>query len=345
MKKIFKEISSFLMFFILITLNSSLVVVFYSSISKRNQHEIAILILIFIIITSLLCTLIDLIRRKLVNDKPVNDIINATKEMAKGNFDIYLVTSGKNQLANYDLIKQNLNLLAKELSTNEVLKNDFIANVSHEIKTPLAVINNYIYLLKNQTIDKEEKNYYLDEINKAIVKLTALVSNILKLNKLENNQLELNELPFNLSESLINQILQYETAIDEKNITLECDIEENIQFISEESYVEIIWSNLISNAIKFSHQNGIIKIKLTKENDFVIFQISDNGIGMDQKVGKHIFDKFYQGDISHAKEGNGLGLALVKSVINIIGGTISVESEINKGTCFTVKLRGNINGR
>lgn len=345
MKKIFKEISSFLMFFILITLNSSLVVVFYSSISKRNQHEIAILILIFIIITSLLCTLIDLIRRKLVNDKPVNDIINATKEMAKGNFDIYLVTSGKKQLANYDLIKQNLNLLAKELSTNEVLKNDFIANVSHEIKTPLAVINNYVYLLKNQTIDKEEKNYYLDEINKAIVKLTALVSNILKLNKLENNQLELNELPFNLSESLINQILQYETAIDEKNITLECNIEENIQFISEESYVEIIWSNLISNAIKFSHQNGVIKIKLIKENDFVIFQISDNGIGMNQKVGKHIFDKFYQGDISHAKEGNGLGLALVKSVINIIGGTISVESEINKGTCFTVKLRGNINGR
>ena len=144
---------------------------------------------------------------------------------------------------------------------------------------------------------------------------------------------------FNLSESIINQIVQFEELIEQKEIELICDIEEDLYIISEESYLEIIWNNLISNAIKFTEPKGTIKISLKKvENKYQII-ISDTGIGMDKETGAHIFDKFYQGDTSRSKEGNGLGLALVKRVIDLLGGSISVESEINKGTTFIVIVK------
>ena len=168
---------------------------------------------------------------------------------------------------------------------------------------------------------------------------------LMKLNKLENQRLKIDLKQFNLSESITNQILNYETLIENKNIELECNIEEDINIISEETYLEIIWSNLISNAIKFTDNNGKIFISLIKLNNEIIFKIKDTGCGIDSETGKNIFEKFYQGDTSHSKEGNGLGLALVKKVIDILGGQIKVESEKGIGTTFTVKLKGDNNGR
>lgn len=346
MKKLTKGIVGYLFFFGLLTLNSSLAVVFYSTIENKPKGTIAILILIFIIISSLVCTLIDVIRRKIQIEKPANDILQATKQMAKGDFNVLLLPDHKfNNYTRYDLIKEDLNFLAKELSKNEILKNDFISNVSHEIKTPLAVIQNYAKALTNKNLDEETKEKYLNSLQNACKKLSDLITNILKLNKLENQRLKIDLKQFNLSESITNQILNYETLIENKNIELECNIEEDINIISEETYLEIIWSNLISNAIKFTDNNGKIFISLIKLNNEIIFKIKDTGCGIDSETGKNIFEKFYQGDTSHSKEGNGLGLALVKKVIDILGGQIQVESEKGIGTTFTVKLKGDNNGR
>ena len=346
MKKLTKGIVGYLFFFGLLTLNSSLAVVFYSTIENKPKGTIAILILIFIIISSLVCTLIDVIRRKIQIEKPANDILQATKQMAKGDFNVLLLPDHKfNNYTRYDLIKEDLNFLAKELSKNEILKNDFISNVSHEIKTPLAVIQNYAKALTNKNLDEETKEKYLNSLQNACKKLSDLITNILKLNKLENQRLKIDLKQFNLSESITNQILNYETLIENKNIELECNIEEDINIISEETYLEIIWSNLISNAIKFTDNNGKIFISLIKLNNEIIFKIKDTGCGIDSETGKNIFEKFYQGDTSHSKEGNGLGLALVKKVIDILGGQIKVESEKGIGTTFTVKLKGDNNGR
>ena len=167
------------------------------------------------------------------------------------------------------------------------------------------------------------------------------VENILRLNKLENQKLIPEIKRFNISELIINKIIQYESIIEEKNIELDVNIQEDLYINSEESYIEIIVNNLLTNAIKFTNEKGTISVSLQKNKNEYEIKVKDTGIGMNAETGKHIFDKFYQGDTSHHKEGNGLGLSLVKKVIDIIGGSISVESEINKGTTFIVLIKEN----
>ena len=241
----------------------------------------------------------------------------------------------------YDLIYENINTLATELSKNELLKNDFISNVSHEIKTPLAVIQNYAQSLNNKKLDDKKKEEYIKGLVEQTKKLSDLISNILKLNKLENQKIVAEKEKFNLSELVRTTTLQFEEMIENKGLDLECDIDE-IEIVSYQYLLEIVLNNLISNAIKFTNQ-GKIFISLKKQNQFVVVKVKDTGIGMDNEVGQHIFDKFYQGDKSRSTEGNGLGLALVKKVIDTIGGEISVESKVGVGTTFTIKLKQNIN--
>ena len=275
-------------------------------------------------------------------DRPLKEILHATELMSRGDFQVRCTTNHSyKDYDEFDLIKNDLNNMAKELSKSEVLKNDFIANVSHEIKTPLSIIQNYAKALENEQLPLEIKQKYLSNLQEACKKLNNLVTNILKLNKLENQKLALEITTFNLSESLTDQIIQYEELIDKKKLVLECDIEDNLFINSEKNYLEIIWNNLISNAIKFSNIGAKVCISLKKSIDEYVFTISDNGCGMDSETGAHIFDKFYQGDTSHSKEGNGLGLALVKKVIDVLGGSISVESEVGVGTTFTVNIKEN----
>lgn len=340
MSNLKKSIIGYVLFFLTIAFNAGLAVVIYSLIKDKDDLYIAVFLLFFIGYSSILCIVIDIIRRKFTVDKPVREIREATNKMARGNFNIDLTpTLSYKNYNTYDLIKMDLNKLALELSKNEVLKTDFISNVSHEIKTPLAVIQNYAKVLENNKLDEETRLKYLDSLQTACRKLSNLVTNILKLNKLENQDIIPEYKEFNLSESIINRILSFEQFIEKKNIELICDIEENIIINSEESYLEIIWNNLISNAIKFTEDNGTINIKLKKIGNEIVFTIKDTGCGIDSDTGMHIFDKFYQGDTSHSKEGNGLGLALVKKVIDALGGKISIESEIGVGTTFIVELK------
>lgn len=346
MKKFSYLIYGFLGFTLVTGFNVSIGVLIYSQVTDEENYKVAILLIGVILVNALFCSIIDVVRRKIMISKPVNEILNATNKLKKGNFNINLVTNHTYQeFDEFDIIKNDLNKVAKELARSEILKNDFIANLSHEIKTPLAVIKNYAKVLEDESISPEERKKYLYNLQEATKKLNALVTNILKLNKLEHQTLELEITNFNVSELLTEQILQFESLIATKDLKLEIDIEEDIYINSEQSYLEIIFNNLISNAIKFTNPNGTITIILKKKNNEYIFTFCDTGCGMDSETGMHIFDKFYQGDTSHAKEGNGLGLALVKRVIDLLGGEISVESEKGVGTTFKIIVKEIQNGR
>ena len=210
--------------------------------------------------------------------------------------------------------------------------------MSHELKTPLAVIRNYAKAISDPELDAESREKYAKTLLSASTRLSDLVSNILKLNKLENQQLKIDMQRFNLSDMLAESIITFESRIEEKQINLELDLGE-VYITSSSSLLEIVFNNLISNAVKFTDNGGTVSVSITERDGDVAVSVSDTGPGMTREVGMRIFEKFYQGDSSHSGEGNGLGLALVKKVIDILGGEISVTSEVGKGSSFTVVLK------
>ena len=329
-------------FFVLIAVIMQTAILVYDYIRERtdNLSLLAILILIEIIILATFCTLFDWVRRKITIERPTQKIVDATEKIAEGDFSTRLdVTHEYKKYNQYDLIMENLNKMAMELQKNEVLKTDFISNVSHEIKTPLAVIQNYASLLQDDTLDSETRKNYSKTLISASKRITDLITNILKLNKLENQEIQEKHEPFNLTESLANVVVDFEALIEKKNLKLNCDFDEVVIF-SSKSLLEIVWNNLLSNAIKFTPDGGKIDIFLKRTNKNVEIKVSDTGCGMTSETGSKIFEKFYQGDTSHSTQGNGLGLALVKKVIDILGGEIAVQSEVNKGSTFTILLKG-----
>ncbi len=328
-------------FFLLIAWVIQTAVVSYDFIRQRtdNNFLIAVLILVIIFILSAICTAIDVIRRKYMVDKPVAKILSATDRISRGDFDARVeINHTYDKYDEYDLIAENLNTMAKELSKSEILKTDFISNVSHELKTPLAVIESYTKCLSKQDIDAETREKYIETITSATSRLSKLVTNILLLNKLESQNLRPEISKFDLSELLTESILDYESIIEEKEIELSCEID-TLFVHSSPDFLKIVFNNLISNALKFTELGGKVSLKLMKTANGASVEISDTGCGIDPEVGTHIFEKFYQGDTSHSSEGNGLGLSLVKQVIDILGGEISVYSEKNKGTTFTVIIK------
>lgn len=324
------------------------VVFIFNAVNNRFSGDTATISIIMLLVCfglSLICSTIDALRRKFTVNAAVEQILNATEQITSGNFKVRLIPRHSyDRYDEFDVIMENLNQMASELSKNEVLKTDFISNVSHEIKTPLAIIQNYATALQNEKISKDEKVAYTKTLVQASARLNNLVMNILKLNKLENQKIIPETQQVRLDEMLAQTVFSFEDLIEEKNIELSCDIDE-VCINSVASYLEIIWNNLLSNAIKFTPNGGKIFIGLKNENDKAVVKFADSGIGMSEETGKRIFDKFYQGDTSRSKEGNGLGLALVKKVINVIGGNVKVESELNKGSTFTVTLNGVINDK
>jgi signal transduction histidine kinase len=234
---------------------------------------------------------------------------------------------------------EDFNKMAEELGSTETLKTDFITNVSHEIKTPLSVIQSYAVAIQDDDLSAGERHEYGQTIVEASKKMTELVTNILKLNKLENQEILPAPEPYALDEQLRQCVLSYEELWDKKNITLVGDDINEVTVAQDKSLLELVWNNLISNAIKFTDEGGTIILTLKEENGDAVVSVKDTGCGMSEDIEAHIFDRFYQGDASHSAEGNGLGLALVKKVIALIGGEISVMSLPEKGTVFTVKLR------
>ena len=330
----------FILLFVPILVINLFSVVIYRMAAGKGIAIVVLAMTGLALVAALICTIIDYIRRKLMIDRPLQEILYATKQLAKGNFKVRLIPHHSYEAYDeFDYIKDDLNKMAGELSKSEVLKTDFVSNVSHEIKTPVSVIMNYAKALDDDTLDKETRKKYLSILQDSCKSLSTLVTNILKLNKLENQKLNIEIERFNLSESLSSCILRFEDIIERKDILLECDIEEDLYINSNESYLELVWNNLISNALKFTEKDGTVKVYLKKIDDEYVIKVSDTGCGIDEETGKHMFDKFYQGDTSHQKEGNGLGLPLVKKVIDVLGGTIGIESEVGVGTTFTIIIK------
>ncbi len=278
-------------------------------------------------------------KRRLTIEKPVNRLLEATKEIKSGNFSVRLKPSKFFLRRNeFDIIFEDFNQMVEELSSIETLKTDFIANVSHEIKTPLAVIQNYTLMLQSQDLTEEERQSYLRNLSDASKRLSELITSILRLNKLENQQIFPQKERFNLSEHLCECLLLFEENIDSKELNIETNLDESIIIEADKELLSLVWCNLFSNAVKFNKQAGTIKAELYKQEDRIVVTVSDTGCGMSEEVQKRIFEKFYQADQSRTTTGNGLGLALAKRVVDIMEGEIKVESEIGKGTTITVEI-------
>ena len=292
-----------------------------------------------VVLITLLFGTIDYIRRKIMVERPVKIIIDATERIMQGDFNVRIKPMHGSGMEGFNQIGLAINKMAQELSGTETLRTDFIANVSHELKTPLAVMGNYATMLQRPGIPEEEKNDYAKAISEAARKLAQLITNILKLNKLENQQIFPQPKEFDLGEQLCEALLGFEDAWEAKNLEIETDIEEDVRIKSDPELLSLVWNNLISNAVKFTPPGGRIGVSLKTHGDTVTVAVSDTGCGIKPEVGQHIFEKFYQGDTSHATQGNGLGLALVKRVVDILNGEIGVQSIYGQGSTFTVRFK------
>lgn len=283
-----------------------------------------------------------LFTRKKIKDtyeEPLHKLAEATEMVANGDFSVYVPTLHTADKMDYlDVMILDFNKMVEELGSIETLKTDFVSNVSHEMKTPIAIIKNYAELLQMGQVSEAQRKEYGETIESAALKLSNLISNILKLNKLENQRITTEVKNYDICRQLCECILQFEDAWDEKEIELETEIEDAAVIRADNSLLELVWNNLISNAIKFTEPGGSIKICQVSDEKHVKVSISDTGCGIRRDSMNHIFDKFYQGDTSHSKEGNGLGLALVKRVLELMDGDIQVISEEGKGSTFTVTL-------
>ena len=266
--------------------------------------------------------------------RPLSHLAKAIREVAKGNFDVHVELRGVKELE--DLAK-GFNDMAKELGKIETLREDFVNNISHEFKTPLASIKGFAKLLTKPHLSEKERGEYLSIIISETERLSRLSSNVLLLSNLDNSSADKDRQSYSLDEQLRRATLLLEPQILKKQLDISATLDEVIITANEE-LLHHVWINLLENAIKFSHNQGIIKISLKQENTHAIVTIEDNGAGMDNEVQQRIFEKFYQGDSSRKTEGNGLGLALTKRIIALYNGRIEVASRLDKGTCFTISL-------
>ena len=286
--------------------------------------------------------LIQLILGKLL--RPLQSLVLALKTVAGGDLSVRLPED--NWWSEIRETNSSFNKMMKELNSLELLQSDFIQNVSHEIKTPLAAVRGYAFLLSSTDLSEEQKEY-VDRILAGSDQLSTLTGNILQLSKLENQQISPSYRDFLLDEQIRQIILTMEPLWSRKNLNLEIDLPE-CPFCGSEELLAQVWTNILSNAIKFTPENGTIRVTLHTDyqtdtesaEDFspVSVTIQDSGCGMTPEVQNHIFDKFYQGDRSHSGNGNGLGLALVQRILLLVGGSIEVSSEVGQGSCFTVTL-------
>ena len=337
------SIRSYIIFFLLVAFVVTCSMELFLStvnIDMNNIRNGAIYTFGNVLFLSLVLSVGDAIRRKLTIERPVKKILDATEKITNGDFSARNETNTRADSQNeFDAIIENLNKMAEELGGIETLRTDFISNVSHELKTPLAQMQNYATLLKSPDLSEEKRQEYATAIMMSTKRLSSLITNILKLNKLENQQIFPEFKEYNLSEQLCECLLNFETVWEQKNIEIETDMDEDVTVYSDPELLSLVWNNLLSNAFKFTDDGGKVSVSLTQDKDFISVSVADTGCGMTKATGEHIFDKFYQGETSHSIQGNGLGLALVKRVVDIIKSEISVQSEVDVGSTFTVKIR------
>ena len=274
-----------------------------------------------------------------VYEEPMLKLAEATKKVAEGDFSIYIAPLHTSDKMDYlDKMLVDFNRMVEELGSIETLKTDFFSNVSHEIKTPLATIQNTAELLGREELTEKQRGY-TDIIFQSSKRLADLISNILKLNKLEKQTITPAVETYDVCEQLVQCAIAYEPAWERKGLEFDADLADDFaQIFADPALMELVWNNLFSNAVKFTEPGGTIFLSEKTEGNQIIISVRDSGCGMTEETKKHIFEKFYQGDTSHATAGNGLGLALALRVLQLNNFQIEVESEPGKGSTFTVKI-------
>lgn len=273
-------------------------------------------------------------------------VFDAIDNISNGDFSVFIESSKyKHNRHNHmmNVLSQKVNDMAKQLSTMEMMRQDFVSNVSHEIQSPLTSIQGFAVLLKNDNLSEEEKKVYLEIIDTETKRLSKLSNNLLKLSALDSGAKELQIKKYDLGKQLKNVILCLEPQWLKKNIEFEIDCPKtNIN--ADEELMSEVWINLLSNGIKFTPNNGKMYVSVKRKAENFQVTIKDSGIGIKEEEQKHIFERFYMADKSRKRElgGNGLGLSIVKKIIDLHGGSISVESEVNKGTSFIVSILAEI---
>jgi signal transduction histidine kinase len=347
LRRALRELSSFLLFFLSVGFVVSCCMMLFLNVLSRemgivytseNIADAAKITFLNVVIITVIFKTVDFIRRKIMVERPVKKITDTAKKITNGDFSARVERMHGSGMEGFDQIGESLNAMAEELSGVETLRTDFIANVSHEMKTPLAVMQNYGTLLQAPDLSEEKRIEYAKAITDSSRRLADMMTNILKLNRLENQQIYPNLTTYDLGEQLCESLLQYESTWEKKNIEIETDIAEGVFVSADAELLSLVWNNLFSNAFKFTDDGGKVSLMLTADEKYATVKVSDTGCGMSADVGAHIFEKFYQGDTSHATQGNGLGLPLVKRVVDIMQGEISVESAVGVGTEITVKI-------
>ena len=270
--------------------------------------------------------------------RPIRSLGSAMNRVAGGDFKIRLASRSRS--GDIQQLYRDFNVMVSELEKTEVLQSDFVSNVSHEFKTPINAIEGYTMLLQDTPQATPEQREYVDKILHNTRRLSSLIGDILLLSKVENQTIAREKTEFRLDEQVRQSILSLEPQWSEKETDFDVELEE-ISYRGDERLLMHVWNNLIGNAVKFNPPNAAVRLRLVRADGGVVFTVEDEGPGIPPEARKHIFDKFYQGDSSHREEGNGLGLALVKRILNVCGGEIAQENLPGRGCRFTVKLPEN----
>lgn len=266
---------------------------------------------------------------------PITQLGKAMKEVSDGNFQV--TAQCRSRLKEVNDIYDSFNLMVKELGATETLQTDFISNVSHEFKTPINAIEGYASLLQDHQQSQAEQDVYIEKILFNTHRLSTLTGNILLLSKINNQSIHPQRTVFRLDEQVRRAIVALEQKWTEKGIDFDVELDK-ISYSGYESLLIHVWSNLIDNAIKFDPHGGMIALRLWQEEGFAVFTIDDNGPGVTPEDQERVFHKFYQSDSSRVMDGNGLGLPLVKKIVEFSGGTVTLENLPAAGCRFTVRL-------
>ena len=268
--------------------------------------------------------------------KPFNELISGMTSLSNGDYSARISDSGVGRVEPFLSLRDGFNTMAHELENTEVLRSDFVNNFSHEFKTPIASINGLISLLKKDNLSKGKRREYLDVIEEETNRLLQMSSNVLYLSKFESEKVLKDVERFNLSEQIRNCILLLEKKWERKNLTLTLDFDE-IEIEANADMLKHVWMNLLDNAVKFSNDNEELRVEIKNPDGFIIVRVEDTGVKMTDEVMSKIFNKFYQADTAHTKEGNGIGLSIVKHIVELHRGEIHAEADGDK-TVFVVKL-------
>lgn len=271
--------------------------------------------------------------------KPLSELVKATRRVTDGDFSVTLEIgwSVRHTIKELQELIRNFNDMTEELRNTELFRNDFISNFSHEFKTPLVSIRGFARQLYEGNLTEEQQREFSKIILDETEYLSVLSQNTLLMTNLENKDIITEKTEFPLDEQLRDCMIRLEPQWSEKNIDIDMDLDE-VTFFWNKPLLEHVWNNLFDNAVKFTPENGSIYVSCKREGRRVIVTVKDSGCGMSEEAIGHIFEKFYQADASHATKGNGLGLPLVKKIVELCGGDIEVSSEPGKGSEFTVRL-------